>query len=118
MTENDKKRDREINSSPEEQRAFSKSKRIIRSPTQILYTDNSDTNNIETDTMDGIREPKGMIKEMMQGIKRNSTENRELREEMRMREEQWKKERIVLTDRITVLEEKIELQKRKNAGTK
>lgn len=93
------KRERDINTSLEEDEVttFTKTKRVIRSPTS-QYRE-------KTEDMD---EVKDMLREMMKTIQQNTEENKELREEIRRNQKMWDKEKRKLEGRIDILEGRLE----------
>lgn len=101
------KRDRAPNTTPEdEQNVFRRSKLIVRSPnTQKLF------GNYEME--EEIRDMKNMMIEMMEEMRKNTKENRDLREELKKREDMWAKEKNALIERIEKLENKLENQEKK-----
>lgn len=106
------KRNRELDSSTEEERkTFAKSKKIVRTPEKANWK-KTYTEGQTREEKENMEEMKAMMSEMMQQMQLNIEENRRLREEMKKDNEKWKEERKQLTDRIDKLEERIEAMDR------
>lgn len=123
-----KKRDRDINSSTEEEKdIFKKSRRIIRTPElqkqeeQKKHREQRRTTKEEEKEelakMEELKELRKMMREVIQELRNNTQEIKELKEEIQKKEERWASEKVELVNRIKKLEdreEKREKEQRKN----
>lgn len=96
------KRNRDPNSSGEnDKNTFSKSSKTARSPPKLVLR-------VVEDDMGEIQQIKGMMEQLMLEFKKCAQETKELREDLKKREEIWAEEKSSLLGRIEHLEEKME----------
>lgn len=113
-----KKRDRNLNSSTEEEnKIFRASKKVMRSP-EMEKTLNMSEDEEETRTEKTEREEmREWIQEILSEVRKNREEIRDLKQELRAKEEKWNKEKGCMLERIENLENKLERnekEKRRN----
>lgn len=96
---------------------FSTSKKVLRSPEQrnreLLKRNQTSseitkTNTIEETEGKEMEELKAMFQEILQEVKKNTKEMKDLKTQLETKEKEWNKEKGILTERISKLEDALE----------